>query len=486
MAVSPVHRPSGLDPEAMLDQIGAHLESVFSGAGMEPTAAKIAVVELLLATGTEDEDHHYVDDECNNLRSDRLHAVKIAQAVTRQPPEDPAQLESLGMSLIKLLDYDHALECFSRQSDRVPESGYPWNNIAWCQFRRGWLEEAEAACQKALKALPNHSCFWHTHACILMESEKLDESLRAIDHAIVKLSPKAPQLHYLRACVLERRKDTRAAVGAWKTYLKEVRAFPSHFRAMNRALEHLQALRAGLSDWRVRRLRAKMGPPRTRTAPILQALGLDVPDDAGYPPAQDEFRSAQADQLAQRGWQRLQRGNRSGAQAKCRKALTCWPFSPLTRVLDARLALQRKDEDAYHKHVVLANLEQLFAPAAEARLHALVNFVFLMSLVNAEKMYHDGNYCGARSQLDEVDRVVPNHPTAIFLRGLVLAAQGDKAGARSLASRLREQNGDKRAIEMLMRVGREYVPRETASASSPVCAPPSSFRMGRGYGFHRW
>jgi len=455
-------------PETMLEAITAHLESLFSAGGMETCAAKICVVEFLLATGTEDDDYLYVDGVCDNSLLHRRQAAKIAQSLAERPLNDFNQLGSLAISLIKLGEYAPAIRCIERQLELVPKSDVLWNNLAWCQFRLGRPEEAMAACQKALKAPPGHSYFHHTHACILMELGKLDDSLRAIDRAILKTSPKAPQLHYLRARVLERKNDARAAVGAWKTYLKTVRAFPSHFRAVNRALKQLEMLKAGLSGWRVRRLQAKMGPPQTRTALMLRALGVDAPDDDSYPPKEEAWRITLADSTALKGWKLLQLGRLTIAERKCREALRCWPFSPLARVLDARLALQRKDTERYQRYIALANLEQLFLPVAETRLGALMAFVFLMSLVHAEKMYHAGDFVGALRQLDEVERAVPNHPMAIFLRGLVLAAQGDKGGARSLASKLQLVTHDKRALEMLMRVCSEYVPPDTASASSPI------------------
>ena len=152
------------------------------------------------------------------------------------------------------------------------------------------------------------------------------------------------------------------------------------------------------------------------------------------------------------------------------------------KVLRARLALHEKDYETYTKYVALANLEQVVVPVGEPRCRALGEFVFLMILVHAEKAYHDGDYGVALTQLDEVHRDYPKDPMVVFLRGLILAAKGEKEKAKSLAAALR---GDQQAVDALMRACRDEVPRMSASASSPVSSGPSFGSSGYSH-FGRW
>ena len=152
---------------------------------------------------------------------------------------------------------------------------------------------------------------------------------------------------------------------------------------------------------------------------LFKALGLADHDEPSYPPAEEESRSLQAEQIAEKGWRLFQRQKHAGAEAECRKAINFWPYSALARVLHARLALQRRDTEVYGKYFALATVEQLFPPIAPVRQRALGEFVFLMMLVHAEKLYHDAEYAVALSQLDEIDRIAPNNPMAVGLRRLV-------------------------------------------------------------------
>jgi tetratricopeptide (TPR) repeat protein len=445
-----------LDPNHLLDEISNSLVSALKATGTPPDAAKAHVLQLLLAAGTEDDDHLYSDGENENLLPHRQYAAKLARDLFQSSPSDPEVLDCLGMSLIRLADYQDALDCYAKLTEANPEKGIPWNNVAWCQFRLGRLTEAQAAVEKAIRLLPEHAYLWHDRACILMGLGKLDESLSVIRHARAQLSPQTPQLTYLQARVLELAGDRRAAVAAWKEYLAEVTSFPSHFRAFERALKHLEDLHAGRWQWQVRRLRTRMGPPRTLTAMLLDLLGLSVGDQMDLPPSQDESRNAQANQVAIEGWQLFRRRDLGGAESKCRRAMATWPHCALARVLDARLALQRRDNAAYGKYVALANVEQLFPPIAPVRARALAEFVFYLMCVHAEKLYLDAQYDTASKQVAEIERIAPGNPMAADLRRLIAGALSKKYKADTF--------------------------HERACASSPITAPtapPLGFSMGR-------
>jgi len=131
---------------------------------------------------------------------------------------------------------------------------------------------------------------------------------------------------------------------------------------------------------------------------------------------------------------------------------------------------------------ILPNREQVVVPVGEPRCRALAEFVFLMILVHAERAYHDGDYDAAITQLDEVYRDYSKDPMVVFLRGLILAAKGEREKAKSLAAALR---GDQQAVDALMRACRNEIPRMSASASSPISSGPS-FGSGGYSRFGRW
>lgn len=448
--------PGAPDPERLLDGICSQLEAALASSGMTPAAAKANVVDFLLATGTEDDDYLYFDGENDNSLPHRRHAARLAGDLSQANTNDPVVLDCLGMSLIRLGEYQRALDCYTKVAGLGSEKGISWNNVAWCQFRLGRLTEAQAAVEHAIRLIPEHAYLWHDRACILMSQGMLDQSLTTIRHARKGLSPKAPQLTYLQACVHERSGHRAAAIAAWKEYLEEVTSFPSHFRAFERALKHLEQLRAGLWRWQVRRLRTRMGPPQTSTSLLLQILGLSTGDPIDIPPSQDESRSAQANELAMRGWRLFQRRSLSDAASLCRRAMEVWSHCALARVLDARLALQRRDAEAYDKYVALAAIEQLFPPLAPIRARALAEFVFFMMCVHAEKLFLDGEYDLASKQVAEIERIAPGNPMADNLRRLITSALTRKCTFDTY--------------------------RERACASSPLSMPTysgSGFSLGR-------
>jgi len=449
--------------------------------------------------GPEDLDYIYIDGAIDVENPLYKTARDITLAALERPPDDAEYLGYLGFELIRFGEYEKAIACLQLQLSKDPNSGEAWNNIAWCQLRLGKPNEALAPCKRALARIPKHAYFHHDHAAILLALGNVNEAIAVAERAANDLKPKAPQLRYLIAMAHERAGNNESAIAAWKTYLQSLHGISGHHRAAQRAVDALK--RHGMAD--AERLAGKaLETPaagaefsRNATREIMSSFGLGpLPFDA--PGNLEASLDRKAERLALRGCRLLQRARVfkiARAEAKCRKALRTWPYCAMARVLHARLALQRKDQERYSRYVMLANMEQITMPDSQVRARALLGFVYYMILVNTEKMYHDGSYARALDQISELHAPLDQSPDATFLRGLILVELGRLAEAEKCLDRLKGGDGPGKdgrtrrnvrpAIRTLARViehRRRWeeaavlaalsrsMSRETATASSPV------------------
>lgn len=202
---------------------------------------------------------------------------------------------------------------------------------------------------------------------------------------------------------------------------------------------------------------------------IHAALSLPKRASSSGGSLRDRWQHWRSIRLAAKGWQRLQRGDHGRALALCRKSLDTCPFCADARVLHARLALLAKAPDWYQAWVALAVLEQKAPPSSSVQHSELVRFVLLMILVNAERLFLEGENLRALNQIDEAYKVIPRDPWVLYLRCLILNACGRANEAHELIARLTGA-GQKTSAQTAMAAIAGRIPRERATASSPISA----------------
>jgi len=137
-------------------------------------------------------------------------------------------------------EFANAIVCLQQQQHHVPDDGVIYDNIAWCQMKLGWLDDALANAREALTRVPDRSDVHHDHAAILFLRSQLHEALEATSRALAECSDPVVQLYYLHALVLDRAGAADEAVAAWLQYLNRARGQPAHRKAVRRAVAALR------------------------------------------------------------------------------------------------------------------------------------------------------------------------------------------------------------------------------------------------------
>ena len=97
------------------------------------------------------------------------------------------------------------------------------------------LEEAVNLCENASELYPRNSSVAENHAEALRRLVRLDDALEVVDAAIDEV-PDRPQLHYVRALVLEDRGQLQGALEALRSAL----SLRSDFEAAARRLKEIE------------------------------------------------------------------------------------------------------------------------------------------------------------------------------------------------------------------------------------------------------
>ena len=188
--------------------------------GIDTPKGKISLVTNLLDVLPEDKHHDYQHLECDNSSPGRKLAYKIALDAFADLPDDPTVLNDLAYSFMQLNDYPKVLACSKKQAEIVPDSGYAWANIAWCQVKLGKFGEALEPCEKALKLLPAAPNIRDTYAAVLEGLGRVDEAISALEGAMESLKAELPEVSFRLAMLYERKGDIEKAVLYWRKYLE--------------------------------------------------------------------------------------------------------------------------------------------------------------------------------------------------------------------------------------------------------------------------
>ncbi len=203
---------------------------------------ELDVIDFLLSAGTPDQDYVYVDGQgfCDTLRQKQ--ARERALRLVDHCPDVAEYHGRLGLSLLRVGEFANAIVCFQRQQRHALDDGVIYDNIAWCQMKLGWLDDALASGKKALERVPDKSDVHHDYAAILFLRGQLDEALDVTRGALATFPEPKAQLYYLRALLFDRAGRTDEAVAAWFDYLKRAREQPGHRKAVARALVALKTV----------------------------------------------------------------------------------------------------------------------------------------------------------------------------------------------------------------------------------------------------
>jgi tetratricopeptide (TPR) repeat protein len=207
-----------------------------------PEAAReLDLIDFLLNAGTPDQDYVYVDGQgfCETPRQKQ--ARERALHLVDHCPDVAEYHRRLGFSLLILGEFANAIVCFQRQQRHTPDAGVIDDNIAWCQMKLGWLDDALANGKRALARAPEKSDVHHDYAGILFVRRQLEEALDVTRGALAFPEP-VIQLYYLHALLVDSAGRTDEAVGPWLDYLKRARGQPGHQKAVARALVSLKTL----------------------------------------------------------------------------------------------------------------------------------------------------------------------------------------------------------------------------------------------------
>lgn len=112
-------------------------------AELTPERIRQAAVSLRRAQRAEDE-------------GDWAAALDEYQRVGRQFPDSLRIQELIGLTLLRLRDFERAAEVFGRLAEARPASAGVWNNLGVARMSLKQLSEAESAFERALEADPSH------------------------------------------------------------------------------------------------------------------------------------------------------------------------------------------------------------------------------------------------------------------------------------------------------------------------------------------
>lgn len=84
----------------------------------------------------------------------RREARQALAAAARLPADDPADLEAIGFIAFQIGAHEIARDCYQRFCDAAPGDALGWYNLATALRNTGALDDAEAACDKALALDP--------------------------------------------------------------------------------------------------------------------------------------------------------------------------------------------------------------------------------------------------------------------------------------------------------------------------------------------
>jgi len=202
-------------------------------------ADEIDLVRNLLDVLPEDKDYNYFDGTPGEFSPGQRMAYGIALSAYQNLPADPELLFRLGHLLMKLGDYDKSLSCFLGLSEKKPDDGIVWNEIAWCQLKLGMFEQALKSSKKALNLSPNIPNLYDTFAAILSCMGKAEEAISVIEKAMANIDHDSFDLNYQLAMLCEKKGDIKKAEMYWRNYLTIVKNQYGHQKAIRRVLDRL-------------------------------------------------------------------------------------------------------------------------------------------------------------------------------------------------------------------------------------------------------
>jgi tetratricopeptide (TPR) repeat protein len=230
--------PNEESPEALDESLRRRLEDLPAGS---ETERELKAIDILMHTGTPDLEYLYVDGQGFCERLSRKRARERALRLVDHCLDMAEYHRRLGFSLLVLGEFADAIVCFQRQQRHAPDDGVIDDNIAWCQMKLGWLDDALANAKRALARVPHRSDVHHDYAAILFGRGQLHEALDVTSPAFTTSPEPDIQLYYLHALLLDRADRAGEAVAAWHDYLRRAREQPGHGKAVARAVAALQA-----------------------------------------------------------------------------------------------------------------------------------------------------------------------------------------------------------------------------------------------------
>jgi tetratricopeptide (TPR) repeat protein len=150
---------------------------LFSGAAWATTPAGHARIERLLS------------------EAQYAQALTEAEALLRKTPSDPLARLLAGVSLIELNRLDEARQHFEALTKQFPLMPEAWNNLAVVHARKGELEQARTALEKAMRTHPSYAATHDNLGDVYagLASQAYDKALQDYDKALQIRQPSASQ-----------------------------------------------------------------------------------------------------------------------------------------------------------------------------------------------------------------------------------------------------------------------------------------------------
>lgn len=182
-----------------------------------------------------------------------LNAESLLKQSRRVAPNNTKVMELLGLTLVKQVKYEDAVDIYSELLDHEPENLDGINNLAYSYSNLGKRDEAVKLLREGIRLNPNKDSFWYHLAIQYKEQGDFEKAFALYDEAIL-LIPNSSDLYYHYGVALSEYGDYKKAIEQYNNALDlDPSHAPSHW---NRSLTLLltKQYKTGFdeNEWRFR------------------------------------------------------------------------------------------------------------------------------------------------------------------------------------------------------------------------------------------